>query len=67
MFYNKEAQRFFNLVSGNLHFIELGMPRKRVVRLSPTHPLFEAEALDWLKQADMYFLQKAGDEYYSII
>ena len=60
MFYNKEAQRFFNLVSGNLSFVELGMPRKKVVRLSPTNPLFEADVLDWLKQANMSVIKKTG-------
>jgi S-adenosylmethionine-dependent methyltransferase len=60
MFYNKEAQRFFNLVSGNLSFVELGMPRKNVVRLSPTHPLFEAEVLAWLREVDMQVIQKTG-------
>jgi len=60
MFYNKEAQRFFNLVSGNLNFVELGMPRKKVVRLSPTNPLFESDVLDWLKQANMFVIKKTG-------
>ncbi|WP_160061299.1 methyltransferase domain-containing protein [Psychromonas sp. L1A2] len=60
MFYNKEAQRFFNLVSGNLNFVELGMPRKKVVRLSPTNPLFEIDVLTWLKEADMQVLKKTG-------
>jgi S-adenosylmethionine-dependent methyltransferase len=60
MFYNKEAQRFFNLVSGNLHFVELGMPRKNVVRLSPTNPLFEHDVREWLAEANMRVLQKTG-------
>ena len=60
MFYNKEAQRFFNLVSGNLSFVELGMPRKNVVRLSPTNPLFEADVLNWLHEAKMQVIQKTG-------
>ncbi|TEW56167.1 methyltransferase domain-containing protein [Psychromonas sp. RZ22] len=60
MFYNKEAQRFFNLISGNLNFVELGMPRKKVVRLSPTNPLFEGEVKTWLKSANMSILQKTG-------
>ena len=60
MFYNKEAQRFFNLVSGNLSFVELGMPRKNVVRLSPTNPLFEADILAWLEEVNMQVLQKTG-------
>lgn len=60
MFYNKEAQRFFNLVSGNLDFVELGMPRKKVVRLSPTNPLFECDVMDWLNEVNMTVLQKTG-------
>ncbi|WP_413694378.1 methyltransferase domain-containing protein [Psychromonas sp. KJ10-2] len=60
MFYNKEAQRFFNLVSGNLNFVELGMPRKKVVRLSPTNPLYERDVVDWLTQAKMQTLRKTG-------
>lgn len=60
MFYNKEAQRFFNLVSGNLNFVELGMPRKKVVRLSPTNPLYEKDVLNWLERAGMVCLQKTG-------
>ena len=60
MFYNKEAQRFFNLVSGNFNFVELGMLRKKVVRLSPTNPLFEKDVLAWLKEMGMYLLQKTG-------
>lgn len=60
MFYNKEAQRFFNLVSGNLNFVESGMPRKKVVRLSPINPLFEVDVLDWLKQANMSVIKKTG-------
>ena len=60
MFYNKEAQRFFNLVSGNLNFVELGMPRKKVVRLSPTNPLYERDVLNWLDQSSMLTVQKTG-------
>jgi len=60
MFYNKEAQRFFNLVSGNLNFVELGMPRKKVVRLSPTNPLLESDVVEWLKEMNMTVLQKTG-------
>lgn len=60
MFYNKEAQRFFNLISGNLNFVELGMPRKKVVRLSPTNPLLESDVVAWLKDAQMQVLQKTG-------
>ena len=60
MFYNKEAQRFFNLVSGNLNFVELGMPGKKVVRLSPTNPLLESDVVEWLKEMNMTVLQKTG-------
>lgn len=60
MYYNKEAQRFFNIVSGNLDFVALGMPRKKVVRLSPTNPLFEAEVVDWLTQVNMKVIKKVG-------
>jgi len=60
MYYNKEAQRFFNLVSGNLEFVERGMPRKKVVRLSPTNPLFEADVVDWITEVNLSVLKKTG-------
>lgn len=60
MFYNKEAQRFFNLVSGNFDFVKKGMPRKKVVRLSPTNPILEGQVVSWLAELNMQVIQKVG-------
>jgi len=60
MFYNREAQRFFNLISGNLEFVAKDMVRKKVVRLTPTHPLDEKEVISWLTDFDMRVTRKAG-------
>lgn len=60
MFYNLDAQRFFNLVSGNFEFVEKGMNRKKVVRLTPTSPLLEKDVLTWLDSANMQVIQKTG-------
>ena len=60
MFYNREAQRFFNLISGNLEFVAKDMVRKKVVRLTPTHPLDEKEVISWLTEFDMRVARKAG-------
>lgn len=60
MFYNKEAQRFFNLLSGNFEFVERGMIRKKVVRLTPTYPLLEEELQMWLAEFKMRVIRKTG-------
>ncbi len=60
MFYNKEAQRFHNLVSGNFEFVEKGMVRKKVVRLTPTNPIVETDVRVWLDEFNMQVLQKTG-------
>jgi S-adenosylmethionine-dependent methyltransferase len=60
MFYNQEAQRFHNLVSGNFEFVAKGMRRKKVVRLTPTNPLDGQQVAQWLEECDMQILQKTG-------
>jgi S-adenosylmethionine-dependent methyltransferase len=60
MFYNKEAQRFFNLVSGNFEFVAKGMIRKKVVRLTPTQPLDEQDLQTWLAEFNMQVIRKTG-------
>lgn len=60
MFYNKEAQRFFNLVSGNFEFVERGMVRKKVVRLTPTSPLYQQQVDLWLTEFNMQIMKKTG-------
>ena len=60
MFYNKEAQRFFNLLSGNFEFVAKGMIRKKVVRLTPTFPLIEKDLRIWLEEFNMQIIQKTG-------
>ncbi len=60
MFYNKEAQRFFNLLSGNFEFVAKGMIRKKVVRLTPTSPLLEKDLQQWLEEFNMQVIQKTG-------
>jgi S-adenosylmethionine-dependent methyltransferase len=60
MFYNKEAQRFHNLVSGNFDFVERGMVRKKVVRLTPTTPLFERDVKEWIEELKLQIIQKTG-------
>lgn len=60
MFYNKEAQRCFNLLSGNFEFVEKGMIHKKVVRLTPTSPLFDKDVINWLTEFNMQVVQKTG-------
>lgn len=60
MYYNKEAQRFFNLVSGNFEFVAKDMVHKKVVRLTPTHPLSEKDLRVWLDEFNMQITRKTG-------
>lgn len=60
MYYNKEAQRFFNLVSGNFEFVAKDMVHKKMVRLTPTHPLSEKDLRVWLDELNMHIIQKTG-------
>ena len=60
MFYNREAQRFFNLLSGNFEFVAKDMVRKKVVRLTPTNPLDEKDVLNWLGEFEMSVIRKTG-------
>jgi S-adenosylmethionine-dependent methyltransferase len=60
MFYNKEAQRFFNLLSGNFEFVANNMVTKKVVKLSPTHPLLEIDVKNWLSEFGMQTVRKTG-------
>ena len=60
MFYNREAQRFFNLVSGNFEFVANNMITKKVVKLTPTHPLLESDVKNWLSESCMQTIRKTG-------
>ncbi len=60
MFYNKEAQRFHNLVSGNFEFVAKGMLGKKVVKLTPTAPLYPTDVIDWLAEFKMKIIAKTG-------
>lgn len=50
MFYNKEAQRFHNLVSGNFDYVEVGLKVKKTVGLTPEHPLYIEEVTSWFNK-----------------
>lgn len=50
MFYNREAQRFHSLVSGNFDYINKGLKVKKPVRLTPQHPLTLDEVEQWMQQ-----------------
>ena len=50
MFYNKEAQRFHNLVSGNFDYVEAGLKVKKKVGLTPEYPLYIDEVNGWFEK-----------------
>ncbi|RLV58147.1 methyltransferase domain-containing protein [Parashewanella curva] len=50
MFYNKEAQRFHSLVSGNFDYVEAGLKVKKPVRLTPQYPLFIEDVESWIEE-----------------
>ncbi|NMH66852.1 methyltransferase domain-containing protein [Shewanella salipaludis] len=47
MFYNKEAMRFHNLVSGNFDYVEQDFKVKKKVGLTPPHPLYIQQVRAW--------------------
>ncbi|GIU16241.1 tRNA 5-carboxymethoxyuridine methyltransferase [Shewanella colwelliana] len=60
MFYNKEAMRFFNLVSGNFDYVAAGLKVKKKVGLTPTHPLYIEQVRGWLDNWNMTTITESG-------
>ncbi|WP_028775015.1 methyltransferase [Shewanella waksmanii] len=60
MFYNKEAMRFFNLVSGNFDYVNAGLKVKKKVGLTPTHPVYIDEVRDWVTNWNMGIIYQSG-------
>ncbi|MGB0892878.1 MAG: methyltransferase domain-containing protein [Parashewanella sp.] len=49
MFYNKEAQRFHSLVSGNFEYVEAGLTAKKTVGLTPQYPMYIEQVEQWFE------------------
>lgn len=47
-FFNKDAQRFGNLLYGNFDYVQQGMKVKNKVRLSPNYPLYPKDVIAYL-------------------
>ncbi|WP_394204577.1 methyltransferase domain-containing protein [Shewanella waksmanii] len=60
MFYNKEAMRFFNLVSGNFDYVKAGLKVKKKVGLTPTHPVYIQDVRQWLVNWNMSCVHESG-------
>jgi S-adenosylmethionine-dependent methyltransferase len=59
-FFNKDAQRFGNLLYGNFDFVKAGMQVKNRVRLSPNNALDPRHVLDRLDNLPVTVIHKAG-------
>lgn len=59
-FFNKDAQRFGNLLYGNFDYVQQGMKVKNQVRLSPNYPLYPKDVLDYLKGQQVQIISRAG-------
>ncbi len=60
MFYNKDAQRFSNIVYGNFAYVQADMTVKKPVRLNPQHAACPAEVLQWCEDAKFRLISKTG-------
>lgn len=60
MFYNKEAMRFHNLVSGNFDYVAAGLKVKKKIGLTPTHPLYIQQVRDWVSDWQMKIVCQSG-------
>jgi S-adenosylmethionine-dependent methyltransferase len=59
-FFNKDAQRFGNLLYGNFDFVEADMQNKNRVRLSPNNALNPRQVLLKLSKLPVTIVHKAG-------
>jgi S-adenosylmethionine-dependent methyltransferase len=59
-FFNKDAQRFGNLLYGNFDYVEQGMKVKKKVRLSPNYPLYPRDVLAYLHTQPVEIVSLAG-------
>ncbi|MFQ3221410.1 MAG: S-adenosylmethionine-dependent methyltransferase [Paraglaciecola sp.] len=59
-FFNKDAQRFGNLLYGNFDYVEQGMKVKKKVRLSPNYPLYPRDVLAYLHAQPVNIVSLAG-------
>ena len=60
MFYNKEAQRFHNLVSGNFDYVESGLKVKKTVGLTPEYPLYIDDVNTWFAKWNLNKICTSG-------
>ncbi len=60
MFYNKEAQRFHNLVSGNFDYVKTGLKVKKTVGLTPDYPLYIDEVNAWFEKWNLKKICTSG-------
>ncbi len=60
MFYNKEAMRFHNLVSGNFDYVAAGLKVKKKIGLTPTHPLYIEQVRGWVDKWQMEVICQSG-------
>ncbi|RYV03472.1 tRNA uridine 5-oxyacetic acid(34) methyltransferase CmoM [Shewanella sp. OPT22] len=60
MFYNKEAQRFHSLVSGNFEYVEAGLKAKKTVGLTPEYPLYIEQVTSWFTAWKLNVVCKSG-------
>ncbi|MFQ3236180.1 MAG: S-adenosylmethionine-dependent methyltransferase [Paraglaciecola sp.] len=59
-FFNKDAQRFGNLLYGNFDYVQQGMKVKKKVRLSPNYPLYPRDVLAYLGTQPVEIVSLAG-------
>ncbi|MFT2090885.1 methyltransferase domain-containing protein [Paraglaciecola sp. 2405UD69-4] len=59
-FFNYDAQLFGNLLYGNFDYVQQGMKKKNIVRLSPNNPQKPKYILSHLKTLPVDILQMAG-------
>ncbi|MEO9945419.1 MAG: methyltransferase domain-containing protein [Paraglaciecola sp.] len=59
-FFNYDAQLFGNVLYGNFDYVERGMTKKNVVRLSPNNPQKPKYILSYLQTLPLDIMQLAG-------
>ncbi|MFC0117997.1 methyltransferase domain-containing protein [Pseudoalteromonas xiamenensis] len=60
MFYNRDAQRFANLVYGNFDYVQNDLKVKKKVSLNPNQPLDPKDVAAWLNDLNLSVLAKTG-------
>lgn len=59
-FFNKDAQRFGNILYGNFDYVQANLQVKKKVKLNPNQPLYPKDVIDFLSSKHVNVLLKSG-------